>query len=122
MGVKSYQELKIWQNGIELTIQVYKFTENLPPKEKFGLISQMQRASVSVPANIAEGWSRSYTKEFIQFLRISLGSLAELETMIILCQKLNYCEAQDENAIRGRIGELQKMIYATIKTLSSRLS
>ena len=119
--IKSYQELKIWQKGMDLTVIVYKICEKLPSGERFGLISQMQRAAISVPANIAEGWSQKYTKEFIQFLRISLGSLAGLETMVMLCRKLNYLEISEESEIREKVRELQKMIYAAVKTLTSRL-
>jgi len=121
MGVKNYQELKIWQRGMDLATLIYKICEKLPTREKFGLISQLQRAAISIPANIAEGWSRNYTKEFIQFLRIALGSLAELETLLILCKKVGYLKkVAIEDEIRESIGKLRKMIYATIKSLNSR--
>ena len=121
MRVKNYQELKIWQKGMNLAILIYKVCEKLPSREKFGLMSQMQRAAISIPVNIAEGWSRKYTKEFIQFLRIALGSLAEVETLIILCENLRYLKRRGVVEARGHINELQKMIYVMVKSLTSRL-
>ncbi|MHB8918536.1 MAG: four helix bundle protein, partial [Desulfocucumaceae bacterium] len=88
--MESYKELEVWQKAITLVIELYKLTKCFPQEERYGLISQIQRAGVSVPANIAEGWGRGSTKEYIQYLRVSRGSLAELETHLIIAQKLNY--------------------------------
>lgn len=85
--MKNYKELEVWQKAINLVIDLYKITESFPHGERCGLISQIQRAGVSIPANIAEGWGRGSTKEYIQYLRISRGSLAELETHLIIAQK-----------------------------------
>jgi len=86
--IKRHRKLSVWQKAIELTEHVYIFTQLLPEDERFGLISQMRRCSVSVPSNIAEGASRHSDKEFLRFLNISKGSLAELETQLILCSRL----------------------------------
>jgi len=86
--IKRHRKLSVWQKAIELTEHVYIFTQLLPEDERFGLISQMRRCSVSVPSNIAEGASRHSDKEFLRFLNIAKGSLAELETQLILCSRL----------------------------------
>ena len=91
---KGYKDLLVWQNGIELVKEVYKLTRPYPSEEKFGLVSQMRRAAVSIPSNIAEGQARHTTKEFIQFLSHAEGSLAELETQIIVSMGLGFCGAQ----------------------------
>jgi four helix bundle protein len=88
--VKSYKDLLVWQKGIELVKLVYAVSSLIPDDERFGLISQIRRCSVSVPSNIAEGYGRATTAYFIQFLNISRGSLFELETQLILCKDLNY--------------------------------
>jgi len=86
--IKRHRKLSVWQKAIELTEHIYMFTQLLPDDERFGLTSQMRRCSVSIPSNIAEGASRHSDKEFLRFLNISKGSLAELETQLILCSRL----------------------------------
>ena len=88
--VESYRDLEVWQKARELVRRIYRLTQTLPGTERFGLISQMQRAAVSAPANIAEGWSRGQTRDYIRFLSIARGSLAEIETYLILCVDLQY--------------------------------
>jgi four helix bundle protein len=88
--MKSYQELDVWQKGVSLSIEVYKVTEDFPRSEKFGLTAQIRRATVSVPANIAEGWGRGSTREYAQFLLVPRGSIFELETHLIIGQKLGF--------------------------------
>ena len=86
--IKRHRKLSVWQKAIELTEHIYVFTQLLPDDERFGLTSQMRRCSVSIPSNIAEGASRHSDKEFLRFLNIAKGSLAELETQLILCSRL----------------------------------
>jgi four helix bundle protein len=86
--IKSYEDLEVWQIGISLSKEIYKFTEQLPKEEIYGLTSQMRRAVVSISSNIAEGHQRHHRKEFIQFLYHSLGSLAELKTQLIITGKV----------------------------------
>lgn len=88
MSIKDYKELFVWNQSIKLAAGIYQFTGKLPNSEKFGIVSQMQRAAVSIPSNIAEGQGRSTRKEFVYFLYIARGSASELETQIILCSKL----------------------------------
>lgn len=86
--IKRHRQLSVWQKAMELTEHIYIFSQLLPAEEKFGLMSQMRRCSVSIPSNIAEGASRHSDKEFLRFLNIAKGSLAELETQVILCSRL----------------------------------
>jgi len=97
-----------------LAVGVYKIVGSLPKSEQYGLISQMQRAAVSVPANIAEGYDRQHDKELRQFLHISLGSLAELETYVCLCQQLGYLQAGSVESLLARIVETRKMLRGLI--------
>ena len=88
--MSNFKELMVWQKAIDLVTEIYKITRAFPKEEVFGLVSQMQRAAVSIPSNIAEGHERNSEKEFAQFLCIARGSLAELETQIIIAEKLSY--------------------------------
>jgi four helix bundle protein len=116
--IKSYRDLLIWQKSIEFVKQVYQETANFPDSERYGLTNQLRRAAVSVPSNIAEGQARQHKGEFRQFLFIALGSIAELETQIIISQQLSFLsEAITKNLLNDLV-ELQKMT----RTLASRLS
>jgi four helix bundle protein len=117
-----YKELLVWQKGMLLAKGVYGLTAKFPADERFGLVSQMRRAAVSVPSNIAEGQARQGTREFLQFLSHASGSLAELETQILLSVEMKYCAQIDVEGIAGLISELQKMIAALRRTLDSSLA
>jgi four helix bundle protein len=88
--MKSYQQLDVWRKGVSLSTEVYKVTEQFPRSEQFGLTAQIRRATVSVPANIAEGWGRGSTREYVQFLLVARGSIFELETHLIIGEKLGF--------------------------------
>ena len=88
----THKDLDIWKLGIELVVEVYKLTDNFPKEEIYGLTAQMRRCAVSVPSNIAEGAARNSKKEYLKFLYISLGSLSELETQLIIPRRINYLE------------------------------
>jgi four helix bundle protein len=115
--MKNYKELEVWQKGIDLTIDVYQMTERFPSTEKFGLVSQIRRAATSIPANIAEGWGRGSTKEYIQFLRIARASLMELETHSIIAKKLAYIEADRLGTLQQEVETLGKRINTLIQAL-----
>ena len=117
MEIKSYKDLLIWQRSMDLVESVYKFTENLPANEQYGLISQMRRAAVSIPSNIAEGYGRKATGYYIQFLSVARGSLLELETQIELCIRLKYIEENDSGNITNNIIEISKMITTLISKI-----
>ena len=115
MYLKSYKELTVWQKSIELVKEIYQLTNEFPKSEVYGLAIQMRRASVSIPSNIAEGYLRKNRKEFLQFLRVSYGSSAELETQLIIAQDL-YHDVQYKNA-DSLLEEVQKMLNGIIKKL-----
>lgn len=103
------KELNIWKKAIALAQKVYKATKKLPKEEKFGLTSQMRRASVSVPSNIAEGAGRNSDKEFIHFLGIANGSSYELQTQVIIASELNFFDKETTDILLKSIEEIQKM-------------
>jgi len=116
--VRSYKDLLVWQKGMTLARVIYGITRQFPNEEKFGLVSQMRRAAVSIPSNIAEGQARHSTKEFIQFISLAEGSVAELETQLILAVDLGYCvQPQVQEAFR-LISDLRNMLNALRRTLS----
>ena len=102
---------------MELVTDIYKATQTFPKEELYGLTNQLRRASVSVPANIAEGWGRGTTKGYIQFLRIARGSLLEVETLMTISHNLGYVNAQDLEQILQKIIEISKMMNALINSL-----
>lgn len=108
----THKDLQIWQGGIELVEIVYKLTATFPASELYGLCSQMRRAAISIPSNIAEGAARRGEKEFVQFLYVALGSLSELETQCIIAQRLDY--AQD-HPIFEAIEALRRKLLNFIK-------
>jgi four helix bundle protein len=118
--MKSYKELEVWQKAIGFALNVYKITENFPHGEKFGLTIQIHRAAVSIAANIAEGWGRGTTKEYIQFLIIARGSLMELETHLIIAEKLKYLNVVQLQEAQKVIEEIGKMLNRLITVLRSR--
>lgn len=117
---RSYKDLVVWQKGIALAKLVYQLTKNFPSEEKFGLLAQMRRAAVSIPSNIAEGQARHTTGEFIQFISHAKGSLAELDTQLILCIELKFCQDVGAEAAFESIAELRRMLKVLRRKLASR--
>ena len=115
--INSYQDLLVWQKGLELAYLLYEITRSFPQEEKFGLTSQIRRAAVSVPSNIAEGQAKYGKKEFIRYLYIAKGSLAELDTQCLIARKLGYVEEPQIKPILLQIDELQRMLYSLIEKL-----
>jgi len=118
--VKSYKDLVVWRKSITLVKIVYQLTRSYPADERFGLVSQMRRTAVSVPSNLAEGHARNTTGEFIQFISHAEGSLAELETQVILSVELAFCSSVEVQPLQALIGEVQKMAGALRRSLASR--
>ena len=116
----SYKDLLVWQKGILLVKEIYELTRPFPADEKFGLVSQMRRAAVSIPSNIAEGQARHTTGEFIQFVSHAEGSLAELETQIIISVELKYCTEDKAQTAVKLMAELRKMLNGLRRALSAR--
>ena len=113
----NFRELKIWKESMELVREIYTATKLFPDSEKFGLVSQMNRCSVSIPSNIAEGSSRDSKKEFNHFLNISLGSCFELETQLSLARTFNYVDDKTYSALETKLVAIQKMISGFRKQL-----
>ncbi|MEW6162619.1 MAG: four helix bundle protein [Nitrospirota bacterium] len=116
--MKDYKELNVWRKGIELVIKVYRITRDFPREETYALTDQIKRAAVSISSNIAEGASRNTTKEFIQFLYIALGSAAELETLLLISERVGYLENMDNLA--SDIISIRKMLNSLILSLKRR--
>lgn len=116
-SVHNFRKLTIWFSAMALAKDVYLSTSSFPKEEKYGLVSQINRCSVSVPSNIAEGSSRSSNKEFSHYIKISLGSLYELETRIILSNEFGFINTQAVENLTGKIVQLQKMLTRFLKTL-----
>lgn len=114
MGIRNYKDLKVWQAGMRLSVEIYKCTEALPRSEQFGLTAQMRRSAIGVPANIAEGYLRQHDKELCQFLHVALGSLAELETYMHLCERLGYLRDGSLNTLLGQVEGEAKMLRGLI--------
>ncbi len=117
---KNYRELIVWQDGIKLAKAAYKLTEKFPKHEVYALADQIRRAVVSVPSNIAEGQARKAPGDFRRFLHIALGSLAEVDTQLVLAQEFNYLSKEDVDNIDGQIQDLRKKLYALINSLPAR--
>ncbi len=108
--IKSYKDLIVWQKSIELVVEIYRITKLFPKEELYGITSQMRRAVVSIPSNIAEGYSRRHRKEYSQFIRTSFGSGAELETQIIVSKRLNFVPVQEFKKADNLLEEIMKML------------
>lgn len=115
-----HKELIAWQKAIELVEEVYKMTQTFPKEEMFGIISQMRRCSISIPSNIAEGHSRNSSGEFKQFLGIAKGSSAELETQLIIAQKLGYITNEKLGEINSVLVNVRKLISGLLRSLNKK--
>jgi four helix bundle protein len=115
--MKNFKKLMVWQLGFELAIKTYLLTKDFPSGEKFNLVSQITKCGVSIPSNIAEGSSRSGIKDYIKFLEIALGSGYELETQLLVAQKLGYGNASLILDMLYEVNSVQKMLLSFIKTL-----
>jgi four helix bundle protein len=116
--VASYRDFRVWQKGMVLTKVIYAITRPFPAEEKFGLVSQMRRAAISIPSNIAEAQARKRTAEFVHFISNAEGSLAELDTQLNLCADLGFCESANAEAAFGMIGELKRMLNGLRRSLT----
>src|SRR5437867_2308874 len=115
---KGFRDLRVWQCGMELVEEVYRLTRGFPKEELYGLTNQLRRAAVSIPSNIAEGQTRSHLKEFLQFLSMAQGSLAEVQTQIELAGRLRYLSAEQVEPALQRAESLAKQLYALRNSLA----
>jgi four helix bundle protein len=118
--LRNYKELKVWQKAYQLCLEVYKITRGFPSDERYGLTSQIRRSAVSVPSNIAEGYGRKTTPEYIRSLYFAYGSNCELETQISLSGDLGYMKAQEKEMVQRNIEEVERMLKALIKSLENK--
>lgn len=116
--MNNYKDLKVWQKSVDLAVKVYESTKNFPKEEIYGLTSQIRRCAVSISSNIAEGAGRNSKKEFYNFLGISNGSMGELETQLIIANKVHFLNEGTLESLQGDIIEIQKMNWALQKTLT----
>jgi len=117
--MKDFRKLLVWEKAHKLTLDIYEVTSSFPREEIYGLTSQMRRASVSIPANIAEGCGRDSEGELLRFMRIAMGSSSELEYEFLLAQDLGYLSDDEYNKIQGDLVEVRKMLNAFIQRLIS---
>jgi four helix bundle protein len=120
MKTQSYKDLVVWQKGIALAKVVYKLTQRFPSAEKFGLVAQMRRAAISIPSNLAEGQARHTTGEFVQFISHAEGSVAELDTQLILSVELRFCDSGSAAPAFELIDELRRMLNVLRRKLTTR--
>lgn len=116
--MSNHKDLEVWKLSIDLVSEIYNLTKNFPKEELYGLTSQIRRSAVSIPSNIAEGSARQSDKELIQFLYIALGSAAELETQLVIAQKLSFIESFQE--IINKLNRIKKAIVGLIKYLKGK--
>jgi four helix bundle protein len=119
--LKNYRDLKVWQKSYQLCLDIYKMTKRFPKEEKYGLTSQIRRAALSVPSNIAEGYGRKTTPDYIRSLYIAYGSNCELETQVLLSGDLGYMKAEEFNKLQAGIGEVERMLKALIESLKEKV-
>lgn len=120
--IKSYKDLIVWQKSFTLALKVYKITADFPKSEIWGLSSQIQRAAVSIPSNIAEGYARQSLAEYIHFLKIAFGSGAELETQILIAKEINLIDQKRFDEINALLGETMSMLNSLIRKLKTKKS
>jgi len=122
MKVNRYQDLVVWQKAMDFAERVYQVTRRFPSEEKFGLTSQLNRSSVSIPSNIAEGAGRDSKKEFSQFLSIAMGSCFESETQILLAKRFGFINDQESSSLLESSAEIERMIAGLKKSLLNKIT
>ena len=118
--IRTFRDLVAWQKGINLSLLVYRLTKRFPDEEKFGLVSQMRRSAVSIPANIAEGYGRGRRAEYIRYLEIGRGSLFELQTYLELAQEMKWVDGEDLAAVARLADEVDRIVSALLRSLKRR--
>ena len=118
-NIKTHKDLDVWKKSMDLVEEIYRLTKSFPDSEKYGLTNQIRRCAVSISSNIAEGAARNTDKEFVQFCYIALGSLSELETQLLIAERLKYSQNID---ILENVVEIRRMLLGLIKYLKSKQS
>jgi four helix bundle protein len=120
--VESYRDLVVWQRAMELVEGIYKFTARLPDAERFGLVAQLRRAAVSIPSVLAEGHARASTREFSRYVSIARGSLAEIETQLLITQRLDLASNQASDLLLAQCDEQSRLLRGLKKALDNKIS
>lgn len=118
---RGYRDLQVWQKAMDLVDVIYALTKAFPQDERFGLTSQLRRSAVSIPSNIAEGSSRRTTKEYMRFVDIAYGSLAEVETQVSIAQRQKYIASKDEEPVYESTSEIGRMLNGLLSSLEQRM-
>lgn len=118
--MNNYKELKIWQKSVDLAVKVYQLTSHFPKEESYGITSQIRRSAVSIASNIAEGAGRNSNKDFNNFLGVSHGSTCELETQLIIAQRVNFLDHGSFESMQQDLVEIQKMNWSLKKSLTTQ--
>ena len=117
--MKTFRDLQVWQKGMDMSVSVYEVTSNFPKKEEYGLISQLRRCAVSIPSNIAEGFGRNHTKDFIRFLRIAQGSVYECQTQLEISFRVGFIQELVFKELDHEYETIAKMLSSFIRKLSN---
>lgn len=120
--IKTYRDLIVWQKSVAFVTSFYTTTKLFPQEEKFGIVSQLNRASVSIPSNIAEGYGRESSKNYLQFLKIARGSLMETETLIEISKNLNFINELTYNSMTNDLNEISKILQGLIKSVQQKIN
>jgi four helix bundle protein len=118
---RSYQDLIVWQKAVQLVTDIYSLTKKFPADERFGIISQLNRASISIPTNIAEGWGRETSKNYLQFLRTSRGSVMEVQTLLIISKNLGFVSQSEFESLSAKVEEVGKILQGLIKSVREKI-
>jgi four helix bundle protein len=119
--MRPHEKLALWKRAVEFVVKLYKVTSHFPKEEKFGLTSQIRRAGVSVPANIAEGAARQSDKEFLHFLSNAQGSASELSTELLIASKLGYLTTKEYSEVMSELDHIGRMLFGLSKNVKTRL-
>jgi four helix bundle protein len=118
--IKSFRDLIVWQKSVSLVTDIYQVTSQFPKEEIYGITSQIRRSAVSIPSNIAEGYGRKSTQDYIRFLQVAVGSLYELETQMEISINLEYLKRETYTELNGKFTEIEKMLVSMINKIDSR--
>ena len=119
--MRTHKDLEVWKRSVDFVTKIYEVTQTYPKQEKYGIVSQIRRAAVSIPSNISEGAARNHKSEFIQFLYIALSSLAELETQIIISLNLNFIKKTKFNKLHSELIEIKNMLVGLIRYCKNKM-
>lgn len=119
--INSYKDLIVWQKSIALVTSIYELSKTFPSEEKFGVVSQLNRAAVSIPSNIAEGWGRESSKNYLQFLKIARGSVMETETLLVISKNLNFINDTQFSSITNEVEEVSKILQGLINSIQQKI-